>query len=148
MINKSGIRNVSVDSFVNRVDVELQRAERYRFFVSLIALDISFVDSLFGDSGNKVVDYVVETIQANIRVIDDVSLMGNKRLVLLMPETSRQGAEMAAKRLKELIRVRLATQAEREVGEVIPLEMASYPDAAGAKKVKDFVQELAKQSSN
>ena len=148
MMNELGTHNVSVGSFLNRVGIELKRAERYRFFVSLIALDLSFIRSLFGDGSNKVVDKLLQTVQTNIRIIDDVSLMGNHRLVLLLPETSRQGAEMAAKRLSELIRNSLSRRVERQVDQVIALEMASYPDAAGAKTVKDFVLELAKQSSN
>jgi GGDEF domain-containing protein len=147
-MNRLGLRNVSSDSFLNKVDIELKRAERYRFFVSIIALDLSFTRSLFGEHSTEIVGNVLRTVQTNIRIIDDVSVIGEHRLVLLLPETSRQGAEMAAKRLSDLIRSSLSRHAEKEIDEIIPLEMVSYPDAAGAKTIEDFLQELSRSSSN
>jgi GGDEF domain-containing protein len=148
MVNGVEMRNVTADTFLNRVGIELKRAERYRFFVSLIALDLSFVHQLFGDNTFHVVATVLQAVQSNIRIIDDVSIVGKHRLVLLLPETSRQGAEIAARRLTDLIRNSLSSHADRTIEEVIPLEMVSFPDAAGAKSVKDFMGELARQSSN
>ncbi len=148
MINEVGTRSLSVEFFLAKVDTELKRAERYRFFVSLIVLDLSFTRPIFGQSSFQVVSNLLETVKTNIRVIDDVSLVGEQSVVLLLPETSRQGAEIAAKRISELIHNNLAVRVERRIEQMIPLEIASYPDAAGTKTVKDFVQELTRPSSN
>jgi GGDEF domain-containing protein len=148
MIDEVSTRNLMVESFLARVDTELKRAERYRFFVSLIVLDLSFTRPIFGQSSFQVVSDLLETVQTNIRIIDDVSLMGEHSVVLLLPETSRQGAEIAAKRVSELIRNNLVARVERRIEQMIPLEIVSYPDAAGAKTVNDFVRELTRQNSN
>ncbi len=148
MMNELDIRSLSADSFVVRVGAELKRAERYRFFVSLVALDLSFIRTLFGDDNHQMVNTLLETIQSNTRVIDNLSLTGDLKLVLLLPETSRQGAEITARRLSELIRKGLSLHSDRKIEDMIPLEMASFPDAAGAKTVKDFVRELLEQSRN
>ena len=147
-MNELGTQINSADSFLVRVGVELKRAERYRFFVSVIALDLSFTRDLLGEESFQTVSSLLEKVQTNIRVIDDVSVVGSHRLVLLLPETTRQGAEIAAKRLSELIRDNLSTHTSSRFEDMIPLEMASYPDAAGAKTVKDFMGELSKQSRN
>jgi GGDEF domain-containing protein len=148
MMNEVGSRSLTVESFLEKVDTELKRAERYRFFVSLIALDLSFAHPIFGANSFQVVSNLLETVRTNIRMIDDVSLMGEHSVVLLLPETSRQGAEITAKRVSELIRSDLGARVERITEQMIPLEIASYPDAAGAKTVKDFIRELTRQSSD
>jgi GGDEF domain-containing protein len=148
MMNEIGTRSSTVESFLAKVDTELKRAERYRFFVSLIVLDLSFTRPIFGQNSFQVVSDLLETVQTNIRIVDDVSLMDEHSVVLLLPETSRQGAEMAAKRVSELIRNSLAARVEKRIEQMIPMEIASYPDAAGAKTVKDFVRELTRQNSN
>lgn len=147
-MNKIDMKTFPATSFLARVGIELKRAERYRFFVSMIALDLSFVRNFFGDDSNQVVNDLLATVETNIRVIDNVSVISEHRLVLLLPETSRQGAEMAAKRLSELIRSSLSAHSSTKIDQMIPLEMASYPDAAGAKTVKSFMGELSKLSRN
>lgn len=147
-MNELGIRSVSASSFLERVGIELKRAERYRFFVSLIVLDLSFARSLLGDETLQVLNDLLQLVQTNIRIIDDVSIIERHRLALLLPETSRQGAEIAVKRLSELIRNSLSTYTNRRIEDTIPLEMASFPDAAGTKTVRDSMQELSEQSRN
>ncbi|MFQ6008779.1 MAG: hypothetical protein ACE5K8_07510 [Candidatus Zixiibacteriota bacterium] len=40
-----------------------------------------------------------ETVQVNIRMTDEVSLMGEHSVALVLQETSRQAAEITAKRI-------------------------------------------------
>ena len=147
------MNNVSVklgtdSSFFKRVDLELKRAERYRLFVSLIVLDLSFVRSLNRDQSPQLLGDLLQVVRENVRVIDNVSALADHRVALLLPETSRQGAEIAARRLSELIRSSLTQQTSGKIDDTIPLEMISFPDAAGAKTVTDFLQELSEQSRN
>jgi GGDEF domain-containing protein len=134
--------------FFERVGLELKRAERYRLFVSLIVLDLSSISSVNRDQSPQPLVDLVQVVRENIRVIDNVSVLTNQRLALLLPETSRQGAEIAARRLIELIRNSLMQHTSGRIDDTIPLEMVSYPDAAGAKTVTDFLQELSEQSRN
>ncbi|TET95098.1 MAG: hypothetical protein E3J26_03390 [Candidatus Zixiibacteriota bacterium] len=147
-MNNVSVRLGTDSSFFERVGLELKRAERYRLFVSLIVLDLSFVRSVNRDQSPQLLGDLLQVVRENIRVIDNVSALADHRVALLLPETSRQGAEIAARRLSELIRSSLTQQTSGRIDDTIPLEMVSYPDAAGAKTVTDFLQELSEQSRN
>lgn len=139
----------SASVFVDRVGVELKRAERYRIFISLIIFDLSFIESFSPDSGVSVKTELAETVGKHIRAIDDVSFLGPTKLGLLLPETTRQGAEIASRRIAELVRAKLSEMNNNEqFDKIISLEMASYPDAAGAKSIADFLRECADSSMN
>lgn len=135
-------------SFLARVGVELKRAERYRIFVSLILVDLSICRKFFpGDSEERLQE--IEGLARKItRASDYITLVEGDSLALLFPETSRQGAEMAARRLTGAIRQHIQSVTGVIVDEVIPLDMASYPDAAGTKSVAAFLEELAHHSRN
>jgi len=135
-------------SFFEWANLELKRAERYRFFVSLIVLDLSFIRSLPKNQNTRLSDNLLQTVRGNIRVIDNILAVKGYRLILLLPETSRQDAEIVARRVSDLIRSNLTQQAGNRLDITIPMEMASYPDAAGAKSVIDLLKELSEQSSN
>lgn len=137
-----------VDTFLNQAGIELKRAERYRVFISLIVIDLSFTNELFGEQAREMKEKIIEVAQQNVRGSDLLSRVGDDKLVLLFPETSRQGAEVTSKRLSEIIRNRLSMLSERRVDNIIHLEMSSFPDTAGAKTVSAFLEELAKRSRN
>lgn len=135
-------------AFIDTVDTELKRAERYRIFVSLIVLDVGFVADAFSEQGQTVVNELLSAVRRHVRAIDNISLIQPYKLGLLFPETTRQGAEIASRRITELIRTRLSELNNQRFEQVIPLEMASYPDAAGAKSIADFLREYSQQSMN
>jgi GGDEF domain-containing protein len=137
----------SVRPFVERVGEELQRAERYRIFVSLVVLDL---DSLKKDRARETAEFdrLVNLIKGNTRSIDSAALVNSHKMAVLLPETPRQGAEIAARRVTELIRQSFPADFNENVDQVIPLEMASFPDAAGAKTVKEILGELTEVEPN
>jgi GGDEF domain-containing protein len=141
-------RKLTNELFLDRVSTELKRAERYRIFVSLIVLDVGFLEAAFPEAGSAVVGNLVNFVERHIRAIDNISLLGSHKLGLLFPETTRQGAEMASRRVAELIKAKLSEMGNRRFDQVIPLEMASYPDAAGAKSIADFLREYSETSLN
>jgi GGDEF domain-containing protein len=135
-------------SFLERVGIELKRAERYRIFVSLIVLDLGICRKYFPHDTEAKLGEIEQLARGITRASDYVALVESECLALLFPETSRQGAEMAARRLTGSIRDHIQTSTGISPEEVIPLEMASYPDAAGAKTITIFLEELAHRSRN
>ena len=133
---------VSVMPFVERVGQELQRAERYRIFVSLLVLDLDSLKKAGAEEASDI-DRLVDLIKGNTRAIDTAARINSHKMALLLPETPRQGAEIAARRVTELIRVSCPAVFNDTADRVIPLEMASYPDAAGARTVKEIMAEFA-----
>ena len=135
-------------SFINRAGIELHRAERYRVFVSLTVLDLEFVRRAVGERLLMVMKDLSELVQSSIRACDYIAQLDDSHLGLLLPETSRQGAEIAVKRLSDVIRGHLSKVLNEEVREVIPVEIASYPDTGGAKTLAGFLEELSHKSRN
>jgi GGDEF domain-containing protein len=139
---------LSTTPFVEAADLELKRAERYRIFVSVVLVDLR--SSKRPDIANLVLPFneILDLVQRNIRAFDRVAVVEDNRLALLLPETSRQGAEATARRLTSMIRDQMAKQSEHMRDQTIPLEMASYPDAAGTRSVAEVLKELADANPN
>jgi len=138
-----------VRTFVARVGEELHRAERYRIFIALTILDLNPVaDLIAGSSEPEVLSDLEQTVSQSIRSCDYVSFVDNRCLGLLFPETSRQGAEVAIKRVTQLIQDELSRLTSRPVKQVIPAELASYPDAAGTRTISQFLEDFQHKSRN
>lgn len=129
--------------FFNQLNIELKRAERYRIFVSMLVYDFS---SSSGNSEKKneiISQDLVNNIAKDLRTIDLISSFGSGKLALLFPETNRQGAEVVSKRVSDIIKNHLAEKQEKDIDSLITPEMASFPDAAGAKSINDFISEYS-----
>jgi GGDEF domain-containing protein len=151
--SKIGYRMIATNqkapnSFINRAGIELHRAERYRVFVSLTVLDLSHLKEAVGERFADILGGLSEVVRSSIRACDYIAQLDDSRLGLLLPETSRQGAEIAVKRISEVIRTHLSKTSDRKISEVIPVEIASYPDTGGAKTLSGFLEELASRSRN
>lgn len=136
------IENDQSDSFIDSAYLELKRAERYRLFVSIITLDLDPREGQTAKSARLPLEDVLQDVRGDIRAVDSAALIGKRRLTILLPETGRQGAAEAARRVTDLVRDRMAQHSEVLRDQVIPLEMASYPDAAGTRSVTDLLKEL------
>ncbi len=134
--------------FLDKVDIELQRAERYRIFVSLAILDFGFLSQGDSETDSELIQRLSQFVAQKIRAIDNVSVVEGKKLAFLFPETTRQEAEIASKRLRELLMNRLAELTEQAGERTVPFEMVSYPDAAGAKSIKQFLEEMSGRDRN
>lgn len=139
---------VTEEHFLDRVDIELKRAERYRIFISLLVFDVAAVKKVFPKQDGSVMADLSGYVQKHIRSIDNIALLGHHKIGLLLPETTRQGAEIASKRISELVKTRLSELIDERFDQVIPLEMASYPDAAGAMSITDFLKDYSREDLN
>ena len=141
--------NPVAEKFLTRAGIELNRAERYRIFISLTELDLGFPRELVGEEKSaRLMDEIGELTRRHIRGCDYAAFVGPTCLCLLFPETSRQGAEVAARRLSEIIQEEVSRHTEKPVDRIIPVELASYPDAAGAKTINQFLEELQHRNRN
>ena len=138
----------SYASFLTQVDYELKRAERYRIFIAVLILDISGAGIALEENGNEKVTELIGSLRRHVRATDQVSFLNADKLAFLFPETTRQGAEIASHRITDLVKNKLSELENRRFEQVIPLEMASYPDAAGAKGVAEFLREYSDKNIN
>lgn len=135
-------------TFLTMAEIEMRRAERYRIFVSLLVLDLSILNEIIPDRSIELVERLVDMAAARIRCTDSIASADEYRVVLLFPETPRQSAMLAAHRLTEMVRQVLSEETGKPVDAIIPVEIVSYPDAAGAKTLGKALHDLAQRSRN
>ncbi len=135
-------------SFFDRIDLELKRAKRYSVFVSMLLVDLSFVEEYCIKENKRIIDEIYNLIRSQIRVVDFASVIDKYTIGFLFPETSRQGAEIVARRINDIIRQYLSKQNGCLKGRIIPMEMASFPDAAGNKTITEFLREYTEVTRN
>ncbi len=140
----------ALSNFSSRIDFELKRAERYRIFVSLVVFNLGpILENVSGigedkdEVREKFVATLGEVIRGSVREIDAVSNSGRTRIGLLFPETPRQGAEAAARRLSEMVNNFCNDYFNNPAEYLIPVEISSFPDAAGARPIASYLEEFA-----
>ena len=138
-------KQLSGNPFINRVDIELKRAQRYQIFVSLLVYDLSSLTIKQSENGNSLQSTILDAISQAVRAIDNVSLLASNKIALLLPETNRQGAEIASQRISTVLKECLASHSNEFNVDTVAPEMASYPDAAGMKSIKDYLTDFSGQ---
>lgn len=133
-------------NFATQLDLELKRARRYSIFVSMVVLDLSGLGETEKGEKSQVLERLIDLLKNNIREIDRVAAIDDSRIALLFPETSRQGAEVVSRRLMEQVKDVVAREGEKSA--LVPMEMVSYPDAAGARSMSEFLEDLVKHGQN
>jgi GGDEF domain-containing protein len=148
---ENGKKQPAVNSeFASRISYELKRAERYRIFVSLLVFSFdTVIERLARERLQKQEDKddfliaVKGFIRDSVREVDAVSNSSHDFVGILCPETSRQGAEMAAKRIQESLNNFLSDYFGGRADILIPVEISSYPDAAGARSLSSYSEVFA-----
>jgi hypothetical protein len=129
--------------------MELKRAERYRNFLSLLVLNLSEFLSTAGrrkiDSRNeaeKFMETVINRVKGGARETDLISGVKRSRLVMLLPETDRNGARVAGERLQKLLAEYLSDFLDSDYRFDIPLEVTSFPEQSGKKHFQSRLMNL------
>ena len=137
------------NNFADRISYELKRAERYRYFVSLIVLNIGPILDLGGNGALKEekdrTRFIIELnkiLDSTVREVDSISNHQRTRIGLLLPETSRQGAESAARRITSTLYDFCNSYFGKPADYLMPVEISSFPDAAGVRSVASYLDEF------
>ena len=94
-------------AYEERLPIEIARANRYAWPLSLCLLDLDGFKKLNDTLGHPAGDRALQQVAALIdesRITDDSFRIGGDEFALLMPKTCREDAEIAAARLSEQIR--------------------------------------------
>lgn len=121
------------------LDIELERAKRYRSIFSLIFMDIDYfknVNDRHGHLvGSKVLIELAQLLRKSLRKIDVVSRYGGDEFVILLPQTSRGSSFMVAERLRKTIERNVFFEEEGlSIRLTASFGVASYPDDARNKE--------------
>ena len=94
--------------FMERLENETSRAERYHTPLSLFLLDVDlfkgFNDSFGHQAGDVILEGIGRVLADTIRKADVAARYGGEEFALLLPSTPAEGAEVLADRLLVMIR--------------------------------------------
>lgn len=94
-------------ALMDRLNYEALRASRYGSALSLILCDIDYfkqVNDAYGHAaGDRVIKTVAGALRSSLRTADVVGRYGGDEFMLVLPQTSREGAEEFAERIRSSI---------------------------------------------
>ncbi|MCC6345817.1 MAG: GGDEF domain-containing protein, partial [Nitrospirales bacterium] len=94
-------------TFEDALGKEMARAERYESPLSLLMFDIDRFKSINDTYGHQVGDSVLKRVSSlvrgNIRNVDSFGRWGGEEFMVLLPETSLEGATLVAEKLRKLL---------------------------------------------
>ena len=101
----TGLFNYS--SFKDRIQREISRAKRYGKFFSLIIFDIDWFkkynDTYGHKEGDTVLERIAESMRAHVRKSDFVCRYGGEEFVVILVETTKNGAAEVANRIRQAV---------------------------------------------
>ena len=122
--------------FMQHLEEEIGRAQRFGHVISLIMLDIddfkSFNDTYGHPHGDRVLQSVAMTISGMLREIDIAARYGGEKFVIVLPETDLDGARAVAERIRAGVAM-LSYEGFGIVDDVhktVSVGVASYPHHA------------------
>jgi diguanylate cyclase (GGDEF)-like protein len=119
------------------IDVELARSRRHKRFFSLIFIDVDhfkqYNDAHGHLAGDEVLKGLSTIIQSECRAATVPARYGGEEIVVLLPETEKQGARVVAEKLR--VRVEeypFPGQETQPLGTVtLSMGIATYPEDGG-----------------
>ena len=92
-------------SFLDLVQVEIERSRRYKHPFTLAYLDIDhlkFINERFGHSiGDRLLQSTAKTIREKTRAMDTTARIGEDEFALLFPETQPEPAQVVTRRIQK-----------------------------------------------
>lgn len=90
--------------FFDRYDREVYRASRYDHPISVLMLDLdhfkNFNDTFGHSRGDEALKKIAHILEKNVRKADVIARYGGEEFLVLLPETSKEGAARVAEKLR------------------------------------------------
>ena len=118
--------------FLERFKEELRRSKKFKFSLSFLMVDIDkfkgFNDKYGHLVGDAILREVSKTIKEIIRQIDFVGRYGGEELSVILAETGREQARLAAERLRQAVESRNIKVYDEELKITVSIGIATFPD--------------------
>lgn len=125
---------------IDRITKEIARFKRLKKDFCLIVCDVDnfkFINDTYGhDHGDKVLQSIAFVLNDSIREVDMVARWGGEEFMLLLPETSIDGANILAERLRLSIQSNKVVVNDTTLSVTITLGICSYN---GRDQMDEFV---------
>lgn len=125
----TGLYNVRY--FYNKLDVEIERANRYSTPLSIVFVDINdfknYNDKYGHLEGDHVLRRIAQTIQSCMRVPDSTYRYGGDEFVGILPEAREPAATVVAERIIELVKdLTFSPDSDKAVSMMVSVGVAEY----------------------
>ncbi len=144
LATKDGLTKLYINRhFMTLLENEVRRCARYKHNMSLIMLDIdSFknINDMYGHLiGDQILREVSNQIITTVRKIDIAARYGGEEFVILLPETTKEGAAIIAERLRKNIEVqKVRTNDDKIVSATVSMGVSQFlVDATTPKDLID-----------
>ncbi len=126
----TGLRNHR--GLIERMDTEMERAERFGHVLSLLYFDIDRfkdINDTYGhEAGDAVLQQLTGLAHSTLRSIDTLGRYGGEEFVVLLPETDADAALQAADRLRQAVMDHVFTvDSGVELQTTVSIGVATYP---------------------
>jgi diguanylate cyclase (GGDEF)-like protein len=125
-------------TFQERFAAMLARADRHRFRVSLILIDIDHfkkINDAYGHpTGDQVLGRVAGILKASARTVDIVARYGGEEFAIVLESTERAGARQLAERIRQEVSEQTFESGKGRFTSTLSLGVAVYPDDARTKQ--------------
>jgi diguanylate cyclase (GGDEF)-like protein len=129
-------------AFFQRGLQEVMMARRYQTALSLVMLDIDHfkaINDTYGHHlGDKVLQFVAETMQRIIREVDKLARLGGEEFAILLPNTGLIEATRLAERLRAACAIETPVIEGQRIPVTISLGVADY--TAESKDIDDLLK--------
>ena len=122
--------------FRQQLNLETNRAERYRRALTLLMIDIDhfkyYNDTNGHIKGNEVLKEMGRLLKEMSREVDIVARYGGEEFAIIMPETDRSKARKLAERLRKRVAGHTFDQGHKQPGKklTVSIGVASFPENA------------------
>lgn len=121
-------RNLNYDNFIDRLDIELQRAKRYGRVISLCIISIDGADKAKTKFPKSFLREFTRMVLDQARTVDITVTISSEEFALILPETQFQNAVLAAERIKLAIAENQFDDDGEKRHITVSIGVAAYPD--------------------
>lgn len=113
---------------------EIERSRRYKRPIALLLMDIDhfkkFNDTYGHPVGDLVLKEIARCIHKSIRINDIPARYGGEEFVVIVPETTEQGALVTAERIRTTIEEHVIDSLDRQLKVTVSIGISAYPEWA------------------
>lgn len=128
----TGLRNYSY--FIDRLEEERKRSDRFGSRVSLIMIDLDhfkpFNDKYGHEQGNELLKYMAGIFKAQVRGVDIVCRYGGEEFAVLLPNTGHAASYEIAERIRATVEESEMASVENGDTRTVSIGVATYPNDA------------------
>ena len=119
---------------LERFKEELKRSRKFKHNLSFLMVDIDkfkgFNDKYGHLVGDAILREVSKAVKDNIRQIDFAGRYGGEELSIVLPETDKEQALLAAERIRQAIEIRDVKAYDEELKVTVSIGIATFPGDA------------------